>query len=254
LHVHHAGANLRELTFGKVRVSAVEVVGDDQPQHEMIAVIGPNGAGKTSLLRALAGIELQSGHVAVFGEDVAAAPPARRIRLLSFLPATRALVWPISVRDVIALGLPSADPDRVEELVELLELQAFADRPVNQLSTGERSRVVLARALAARPRLLLLDEPLANLDPYWVLRVLEILGDAIAQEQCAVLASLHDLAQAAAFSRVLLIDSGRLVADAAPKDMMESEELARAFRIEREGTGWRVRTGVSLAADPRSSP
>ena len=75
----------------------------------MTAVIGPNGAGKTSLLRALAGIELETGDVLIAGEDLTHAPPPRRMRLLSFLPATRALVWPISARDVIALGLPSPD-------------------------------------------------------------------------------------------------------------------------------------------------
>ena len=149
---------------------------------ETVAVIGPNGAGKTSLLRALAGIELRHGSVSIAGEGVTKAPPARRMRLLSFLPATRSLVWPISARDVISLGLPRPDPTRVEELIELLELESFADRPVNSLSTGERSRVLFARALAARPRVLLLDEPLSNLDPYWVLRTLRIMQDAASIE------------------------------------------------------------------------
>jgi iron complex transport system ATP-binding protein len=132
---------------------------------EMVAIIGPNGAGKSSLLRALAATELDQGEVIVDGEMVASAPPPRRMRLLSFLPATRSLVWPISARDVIALGLPAPDSDRIDELIDLLELTALAARPVNSLSTGERSRVLFARALAARPRLLLLDEPLSNLDP-----------------------------------------------------------------------------------------
>ncbi len=95
------------------------------------------------------------------------------------------------------------------ELIEMLELRPLADRPVNQLSTGERSRVLLARALAARPRLLLLDEPLSNLDPYWVLKTLEILKTEASANGSVVLASLHDLNQMAAFDRVLLLDRGR---------------------------------------------
>ena len=207
---------------------------------EMTAVIGPNGAGKTSLLRALAGIELECGRVTVEGEEVATSPPMRRMRLLSFIPATRALVWPISTRDVILLGLPLPGRERVDELLELLELTPLADRPVNSLSTGERSRVLFARALAARPRLLLLDEPLSNLDPYWVLTTLAILRDAVSETGCAVLASVHNLEQVSAFDRVLLVDGGRIVADRRPDAMLESDEIARAFRVERAGSRWKV--------------
>ena len=206
----------------------------------MVAVIGPNGAGKTSMLRALSGIELDTGDVLIAGEELAQTPPARRMRLLSFLPATRNLVWPISTRDVIALGLPSPDPARIEELLKLLELEPLADRPADHLSTGERSRVLLARALAARPRLLLLDEPLSNLDPYWVLRTLQILNSETRQSGCAVLASLHDLNQIGAFERVLLVDGGRIIRDGSPTEVMDSPELVHAFRIEKDGRNWRI--------------
>jgi iron complex transport system ATP-binding protein len=211
---------------------------------ELIGVIGPNGAGKTSLLRALAGIELQHGGVTIAGEAVANAPPPRRMRLLGFLPATRSLVWPISARDVMALGLPKPDAGRIEELLDLLELRALADRPVNSLSTGERSRVLFARALAAKPRVLLLDEPLSNLDPYWVLRTLQILKETIATTDCAVLASLHSLEQVGIFDRILLVDGGRISADQRPELMLASETLCRAFRMERNGPGWQVRTAA----------
>lgn len=206
----------------------------------LIAVIGPNGAGKTSLLRALAGIERETGQVLVDGEPIDEAPPARRMRLLSFLPATRSLVWPIAAQDVIALGLPSRDPARIIELVDLLELGNLATRSVNQLSTGERSRVLLARALAARPRLILLDEPLSNLDPYWVLRTLQILRAEIVSNRCTVMASVHDLSQVMAFDRALLVDRGGIIADGSPAVVLESPELSSAFRIERAGTAWRI--------------
>ena len=227
----------REIALqGRLKPTDLECVGG-----EMIAVIGPNGAGKTSLLRALAGIELERGSVTIDGEAVVNAPPPRRMRLLSFLPATRSLVWPISSRDVIKLGLPVPDPERVEDLIELLELKPLADRPVNSLSTGERSRVLFARALAARPRLLLLDEPLSNLDPYWVLTVLRILKATVSDVGSAVLASLHNLDQVTAFDRVLLVNDGRVVADQEPSRMIAGEQLAQAFRVERSGSGWKVR-------------
>jgi iron complex transport system ATP-binding protein len=84
---------------------------------ELVALVGPNGGGKTSLLRAIARIENAGGHVAIGGEDVDAAPPARRRRLLSFLPASRDMTWPIAVRDVIALGLVQPDDARIDDLI-----------------------------------------------------------------------------------------------------------------------------------------
>lgn len=206
----------------------------------LVALIGPNGGGKTSLLRALAGAEGSDGRTVIAGEDVSAAPPARRARLLGFLPASRDIVWPIAARDVIALGLGARNEERIEELLERLELGQLADRAVSHLSTGERSRVLFARALAARPRLLILDEPLANLDPYWVLRTLEIVREAVDEHGCAAIASLHDLSQVEEFDRVLLVENGRVSADLEPSPMLASAKLSQAFRIERDGPGWRV--------------
>ena len=158
----------------------------DVDAGEPVALVGPNGGGKTSLLRALARIESASGVVAIDGENVDLAPLARRRHLLSFLPASRDVTWPISARDVIALGLDRPDPGRIEQLIAQFELEKLADRPVNRLSTGERARVLAARALVGNPRILLLDEPLSNLDPYWVLRFLSIF-EAAARSGQAVL-------------------------------------------------------------------
>ena len=219
---------------------------------DLVALVGPNGAGKTSLLRALAGIEVDSGTVAIAGEDLRSAPPPRRMRLVSFLPATRSLVWPIAVEDVISLGLPTADPERVAELIATLGLENLRGRPVNHLSTGERSRVLLARALSPRPNVLLLDEPLAHLDPYWVLKVLELL-QRTAESGCAVIASLHDLGQLDAFPQAILVDKGLVIADGPAEGLLESRELAEAFGIEREGGRWRMAAALRPAAGRQSS-
>jgi len=207
---------------------------------QLVALVGPNGGGKTSLLRALAGVEDASGEVRIDSELVAGLGEARRRNLLALLPASRDLGWPIAARDVIALGLAMRDERRIDQLIDLFELGAFAARPINRLSTGERTRVLLARAMAAQSRLLLLDEPFANLEPYWVLRLGEILRD-LAENGILILVALHDLGQLERFDRALLIADGALQMDEAPADLVASERFESIFRITAANGGWTIR-------------
>ena len=126
------------------------------------------------------------------------------------------------------------------DMRDLVELDMLAHRPVDQLSTGERARVLRARALAARPRLLLLDEPLSNLDPYWVLCLVEILR-AAARDGAAVLVALHDLGQLDEFDRALLIADGKIQMDETPADLMASERFEEIFRIHSAEGEWQIR-------------
>ncbi|HEU0310901.1 MAG TPA: ABC transporter ATP-binding protein [Sphingomicrobium sp.] len=215
----------------------------DVDAGELVALIGPNGGGKTSLLRSIARIEGAAGTVAIDGEDVDLAPLARRRQLLSFLPASRDVAWPISARDVIALGLDRPDAERIDELIHLFELEKLSDRPVSRLSTGERARVLAARALVGNPRILLLDEPLSNLDPYWVLRFLDIFETAAASGQ-AVIVALHDLTQLHRFDRALLIADGKVQMDDVPAGLMASERFEEVFRIRQSAGSWAIRNSV----------
>ncbi|MEO6114322.1 MAG: ABC transporter ATP-binding protein [Sphingomicrobium sp.] len=208
---------------------------------QMVAVVGPNGGGKTSLLRALARVERAGGRVDIDGENLDQAPEARRRQLLAFLPASRDIGWPICVRDVIALGLTRRDPDRIDDLLTSFELGPLANRPVDRLSTGERARVLMARVLAARPKLLLLDEPLSNLDPYWVLRFLDLFRDCASKGQM-LLVALHDISLVGRFNRALLVADGRVQMDETPANLLASERFEEIFRVRRDGCGdWAIR-------------
>ncbi|HVF83692.1 MAG TPA: ATP-binding cassette domain-containing protein, partial [Sphingomicrobium sp.] len=111
--------------------------------------------------------------------------------------------------------------------------------PVDRLSTGERARVLLARALAPRPRLLLLDEPLSNLDPYWVLRTLEVVQGATALG-AAALVSVHDLTLLSHFDHALLVHDGRMVLAGPPAEVCASTRFGETFRVRRVQDGWRI--------------
>lgn len=148
-------------------VIAVNHVDLDVSDGEVVALLGPSGSGKSSLLRAIAGLEpLAAGRVAVGGRDLTGVPTAKRGVGMMFQDAQ--LFGHMTVRRNVAYGLNSWSPrerdERVEELLELVGLQAEADRKATQLSGGQAQRVALARALAPRPTVLLLDEPLASLD------------------------------------------------------------------------------------------
>ncbi len=206
----------------------------------MVAVIGPNGGGKTSLLRALARTEDALGTVCIDGVDVDSTSEAQRRRLLAFLPASREASWPVAVTDFLKFGLSVSDPARVDRLIDQLELAPLAARAIDQLSTGERARAMLGRAIAGRARLLLLDEPLSNLDPYWALRTIEIVRAEIVTNGSAAMVSVHDLDMARHFDRVVLVAGSAVIADGAPDKVLDSREFGATFRVTKAGRGWAI--------------
>ncbi|MHC1581192.1 MAG: ATP-binding cassette domain-containing protein [Methanopyraceae archaeon] len=133
---------------------------------EVRVIFGPNGSGKSTLLRIVAGIlRPDRGRIVIDGEDVTDRPPEDR--RVGYVPQRPTLFPHLTVRDNITYSLRNGrgDPDRLDELVELLELEEHLDRRPNELSGGYQSRVALARALFSDPRVLLLDEPLSDVDP-----------------------------------------------------------------------------------------
>jgi iron complex transport system ATP-binding protein len=201
----------------------------------LTGVIGPNGAGKTTLLRALAGLSKGPGQLLLDGQPFAPHP-----RRLAWLPASRDAIWPMTAADLVALGLgPGAPPDPAAVAAALAACDAvqLAGRPVNQLSTGERARVLLARALVAQPGWLLLDEPIANLDPGHRLDVMALLR-AQAVRGAGVVLALHDLDLAARCDRLLQIHQGKLVADGPPDMVLQADTLAAIFGVTRGAGGW----------------
>ena len=232
-----------ELTVIYNREPALEHVSFRVEQSERIAIIGPNGAGKSTLLKAILGIRHRdSGRVDVDGQDFFALSTRERARRVAFLPQERQVEWRLPGRDVVMLGryphhsgfggYSSEDEAAVERAIASVDGAGLMNKPVTVLSGGERTLVLLARALAVEAPILLVDEPIAALDPYHQLHVMEIL-QGLARKGAGVLAVIHDLSLAARFmDRLVLMNAGQIVADGKPADVLTPQLLSRVYRID----------------------
>ena len=211
---------------------------------ELVFLLGPNGAGKTTLLRTLAGLIPASGRVLWKDSDLTNMKPRERARLMAYIPQGHVAHWPITAREVVAIGrfphasslsrLSPADADAVERALIAADAQHLADRIVTELSGGERARVMLARALAVEAPVLLADEPIAALDPEHQIGMAQLMRQ-FAHEGRAVLAVVHDLTLASRFGdRVVVLNGGRLVADGEPLRTLTPDLLQQVFGIKAE--------------------
>ncbi|NGO70460.1 heme ABC transporter ATP-binding protein [Streptomyces boncukensis] len=206
---------------------------------EVLALVGPNGAGKSTLLAALAGdLPLIAGELRVADRPLSSWTPRELATLRAVLPQSTTLAFPFTVEEVVRMGrtpwagTPAEDGDEaaVADALRATEADGFAARPFSALSGGERARVALARVLAQRTPLLLLDEPTAALDLRHQELVLRLCRDRAASG-AGVAVVLHDLGLAAAYAdRVAVLHEGRVAACGPPAEVLEAELLTRVYR------------------------
>ena len=234
----------------KIAVSARQIsvsLGKHQILHGMdlslragrwTSIVGPNGAGKSTLLKALAGLLPSTGQVALLDRPLQDWPRRERARALSWLGQNESAADDLTVYDVAMLGrLPhqgwmapasSADHAAVEQALRTTQAWDWRARALGHLSGGERQRVLLARALAVQAQVLLMDEPLANLDPPhqadWLL-----LARALAVQGTTVVSVLHELSFALHADDVLVLAGGRLQHHGAAGDAATHRALERVF-------------------------
>lgn len=205
------------------------------------ALLGPNGAGKSTLLACLAALRSPDmGSVTLGGVPLARIERRERARRIGLLPQDATVHWNVDARTLVGLGrLPHrgrwglADADRaaIDRAIAATDIGALIGRPVDELSGGERGRVLLARVLAGEPEWLLADEPLASLDPRHQLDMLDRLA-AVARAGRGVVVVLHDLSLAARVAdEVVLIDGGRVTAAGAADRILTAEAIGRTYGI-----------------------
>jgi putative spermidine/putrescine transport system ATP-binding protein len=199
---------------------------------EMIALLGSSGCGKTTLLRSIAGFVIpDEGTIRVAGEDITRQPPEKRATAMMFQSYA---LWPhMTVAGNIGYGLrmrgwkSDAIDKRIGEMLKLLQLEGFMQRPVTQLSGGQRQRVALGRALAVDPHLLLLDEPMSNLDYKVRLELRHELRALQRRIGITAVYVTHDREEALTLAdRIAVIDAGRIVQIGAPEEIFHRPESA----------------------------
>ncbi|MGH3098233.1 MAG: ABC transporter ATP-binding protein [Streptosporangiales bacterium] len=235
-------------------------------QGELVSLLGPSGCGKTTTLNVVAGfVQPDSGQVLLGGKDITEAPPYRRDSAIVF--QNYALFPHMRVTDNVAYGLRARRlprnqiANRVRESLDLMGIAELADRYPAQLSGGQQQRVAVARAVAVQPGVLLMDEPLSNLDAKLRAEIrLELRALQLRLGQ-TVLFVTHDQEEALAISdRVAVINAGRIEQLGAPDEVFERPAttfvadfmgVENIFRGERDGTVWRGRNGLDLPLPER---
>lgn len=202
-----------------------------------LALLGPNGSGKTTVLRAIAGLIPYRGTITIDGRTPR---PRDRAKLIAYVPQTPTLPADMTVAGYVLLGRtpylsylagPGQD-DRAAAAtaMELLAITRFGGRRLGTLSGGEVQRVVLARALAQQPRILLLDEPTSALDIGHQQHVLELIDELRRDGGLTVLSSLHDLTTAGQYAHELvLLDQGQVAAAGAAQDVLTADRIAQVY-------------------------
>lgn len=230
------GIALRDLSVDLDDAAIIKHLDLVVPASAWLGVIGPNGAGKTTLIRAIIGAVKSKGEVLLGDERVADLDRRALSRLIAYVPQLPYIPRAMTVTDYVLMGrtpyIPyfgietAQDLNVVEEVLERLDLIAFANRALGSLSGGELQRVVLGRALAQRAPILVLDEPTSSLDVGHQQRVLELIDALRKEDRLTVISALHDLTLAGQFTdQLVLLHQGRIVAQGDPDEVLTAEAI-----------------------------
>jgi iron complex transport system ATP-binding protein len=205
-----------------------------------VSVIGPNGAGKSTMLRALVGLTPSAGSITIDGRPVTAMRRREVARLLGYVAQTPELPTGMSVFDYVMLGRTphrsylgtgtGDDLQIVRDVLSLLDLERLAGRPVSSVSGGEAQRAAIARAVAQRAPVLLLDEPTASLDIARQQEVMNLIDGLRTAQGFTVISTMHDLTLAGQYAdRLLLLANGQVRGDGSPREVLTIEAIERHY-------------------------
>jgi iron complex transport system ATP-binding protein len=224
---------------------------------EVLGIVGPNGSGKTTLLKCINRIlKPKQNTVLIDGEDTSKIGLRELSKMMSYVPQNSTNTFPFTVFDIVLMGrrpyiqwsLGERDKEIVAEILNYLGIGQLAMRHFNELSGGEQQKVIIARALAQQPQLLLLDEPTSSLDIKHQLEILCILKGLAQSKHCSVIVAMHDLNLASRFSdRMLMLKQGCIFAVGTPESVLTEENIESVY-------GVKVHVTSSILDRPQITP
>lgn len=236
-----ATVDIRKLSFAYETQPVIRRLSLAVEKGVCFVIIGPNGSGKTTLIRLIAGsLKAAEGSIDILGQPIQSYHRKALARQVAMVPQMVALDFPFSVAEFVAMGraphlgllglTTAADNEIVDRALQFTEIDRLAGRTLDQLSGGERQRALIARAICQEPRIILLDEPTAALDPAHQIRVMDLMEKLKEEQAVTVIMVSHDLNLASLYGdRVLLLDQGRIVAQGVPTRVLTAEHLEQAY-------------------------
>jgi len=232
---------LRDVSYAYPGAAALASVTLDIGERQLVALTGPNGSGKSTLLKLMARVLTPAaGTIELEGRRLREWPAKEYARRVAYLPQDPDPAFPMRALDVVVSGRApflgrfawesESDYAEAQHALEMCDAAHLGERYLDEMSGGERKRIFLARVLVGRPRLVLLDEPLAALDVSHVQQFSALLRDVVDGTGCSVVYASHDLNWAAAYAdRMLVLQRGALALDATPAEVMKSEVVKALF-------------------------
>jgi len=235
---------LENISFAYETLPVLKDISLSTREQDFIGLIGPNGSGKSTLLKIMGAIlKPDSGSVQFKESSLPKINKKLFAQSVSWIPQDHPMVFPFKVSEIVLMGRhPYLSPLSFESeedfeisrrAMETTMTSQFADRYFNEISGGEKQRVMIASALAQDPEMMLLDEPTAALDLKYQIQILSILKNLNARHKMTLVMAMHDLNLASSFcNRLILLDEGQIVRDGTPEQVLKKDILEQVYGIE----------------------
>ncbi len=235
---------VKEVEFSYASVPILKDICIELAASEMLGVVGPNGAGKSTLIRCIDRIlKPQRGIILLDERDIKDMRLMELAKKIGYIPQSTSQIFPATVFDTVLMGRrphigwrsSEKDTEMVLEMLQMLNIEEFAMRDINELSGGQQQKVFIARALTQEPDVLLLDEPTSNLDIKHQLEVMDIIKNIVIEKQISAIMAIHDLNLASRYAdRILMMNSGKIFAAGNPVSVLTPANIKWVYGVEAE--------------------